>query len=136
MHLWPSMSIRDSFKMAYLNKVEWNFHRMNIEKQKSPRNQQKLLDKEPKNIDVAVSETPTSSNASLGASVICKEILMLLYCCFCCGGNLISLSLSLSPLVLFETYKICSFVNGFELFFKFELGVFLVFNLNGCCRIG
>ncbi|KAA8539321.1 hypothetical protein F0562_026013 [Nyssa sinensis] len=45
MHLWPSMRIRDSFKLAYLRKLEWNQHRMKSEKRQSPSsNQEKLLD--------------------------------------------------------------------------------------------
>uniref|UniRef100_A0A6N2M3I3 Uncharacterized protein n=1 Tax=Salix viminalis TaxID=40686 RepID=A0A6N2M3I3_SALVM len=49
MHLWPTMRIRDSFKSAYLKKLEWNLHRMNNEKKQrsqetSDSNQQRLLD--------------------------------------------------------------------------------------------
>ncbi|KAJ6717673.1 hypothetical protein OIU79_005769 [Salix purpurea] len=51
MHLWPTMRIRDSFKSAYLKKLEWNLHRMNNEKKQrsqetSDSNQQRLLDDE------------------------------------------------------------------------------------------
>ncbi|KAJ6311535.1 hypothetical protein OIU77_013320 [Salix suchowensis] len=45
------MRIRDSFKSAYLKKLEWNLHRMNNEKKQrsqetSDSNQQRLLDDE------------------------------------------------------------------------------------------
>ncbi|CAK7325469.1 unnamed protein product [Dovyalis caffra] len=52
MHLWPTMRIRDSFKISYLKKLEWNLNRMNSDKkQKSQKtscndNQQRLLDDE------------------------------------------------------------------------------------------
>ncbi|KAF5733751.1 hypothetical protein HS088_TW16G00191 [Tripterygium wilfordii] len=91
MHLWPSVRIRDSFKIAYLKKLEWNLHRMNIEKQsQSPRNQQRLLDNEANGVvngEVAVAGT--SKAAFVTAADVCKEIFMVLsccYCCFCCGA--------------------------------------------------
>ncbi|OAY38832.1 uncharacterized protein LOC110624055 [Manihot esculenta] len=88
MHLWPSLRIRDSFKIAYLKKLEWNLHRMKSEKQRSQQsggNQDKLLD------DGGVSEeTSFSKNFFLEkAALVCRETLMVLtccYCCFCCGA--------------------------------------------------
>ncbi|GFP87539.1 hypothetical protein PHJA_000897600 [Phtheirospermum japonicum] len=49
MHLWLSMRLRDSFKISYLKKMEWNLHKMNIEKQQQQNrplngNQQNLLE--------------------------------------------------------------------------------------------
>lgn len=83
------MRIRDSFKIAYLKKLEWNFHRMNIEKKQksqetSDSNQQRLLDDGDDN--------STNQKQPVKASkvvLICREILMLVtccYCCFCCGA--------------------------------------------------
>lgn len=88
MHLWPSLTIRDSFKLVYLRKLEWNISRMEREKGQSSNNQ-KLLDKvEP----VANGEGAVKPNSETrgGVLVVCKEMLMVLsccYCCFCCGGN-------------------------------------------------
>ncbi|KAJ9159939.1 hypothetical protein P3X46_025389 [Hevea brasiliensis] len=95
MHLWPSMRIRDSFKIAYLKKLEWNLHRMSREKQRSQQsgsNQEKLLDDQENGIvDGRVAEETTSSKNSFLAksALICREILLVLtccYCCFCCGA--------------------------------------------------
>ncbi|KAL4340624.1 hypothetical protein GQ457_08G011210 [Hibiscus cannabinus] len=90
MHLWPSVRLRDSFKIAYLRKLEWNLHRMKSEKQssssspKTPSDQQNLLnDQEPAHSNFASSECCASF------VVICREIFMVLsccYCCFCCGA--------------------------------------------------
>ncbi|WMV25614.1 hypothetical protein MTR67_018999 [Solanum verrucosum] len=78
MHLWPSLRLRDSFKLGYLKNLEWNLHRMNSQKQRD--NDQKLLDE------------PTSSSNNGGREkfeLFCRELLMILsccYCCFCCGA--------------------------------------------------
>ncbi|KAK6228191.1 hypothetical protein SCA6_000531 [Theobroma cacao] len=66
MHLWPSVRIRDSFKAAYLRKLEWNLHRMKSEKRSSssprtPSNQQKLLNEK---------EAADSASASSGCSAM------------------------------------------------------------------
>ncbi|PSR98900.1 hypothetical protein CEY00_Acc25428 [Actinidia chinensis var. chinensis] len=84
MHLWPTMRIRDSFKLAYLEKLDWNLRKMKSEKnqrnqsQSPSSNQQKLLaDAENAPVDAG------------GALVLCRELLMILsccYCCFCCGA--------------------------------------------------
>ncbi|GER51287.1 calmodulin 5 [Striga asiatica] len=39
MHLWPSTKLRDSFKINYLKKLEWNLYRMNTEQQQQQQNQ-------------------------------------------------------------------------------------------------
>ncbi|KAL5800266.1 hypothetical protein ACOSQ4_033150 [Xanthoceras sorbifolium] len=97
MHLWPSMRIRDSFKVSYLSKLEWNLQRMNTEKKKQQSqtnndHQQKLLsDDQRDDLSGQVSEVSTSKNPS-GCAAICRETLMLLsccYCCFCCGGKIV-----------------------------------------------
>lgn len=98
MHLWPSMRIRDSFKLGYLRKLEWNLNRMESEKQKSSSNQ-KLLDNEEPVSDREEAARPVSDrqeaakpNSEIlgGLLVVCRESLMVLsccFCCFCCGGN-------------------------------------------------
>ncbi|KAM7504433.1 hypothetical protein LguiB_003337 [Lonicera macranthoides] len=80
MHLWPSMRLRESFKHNYLKKLEWNLSKMNSEKDQSNNNQTKLLD----------DNDGSSSNSSKceNALLLCRELLMILsccYCCFCCG---------------------------------------------------
>ncbi|CAK9317038.1 unnamed protein product [Citrullus colocynthis] len=94
MHLWPSTRIRDSFKHAYIKKLELNLHRMKIQKhQKQSSSEQNLLDKE-QSSDAADGETAEcSSSVSFGQRVLefCSEILLLLsccYCCYCCGACL------------------------------------------------
>lgn len=85
MHLWPSMRLRDSFKIEYLKKLEWNLHRMNAEKKQQQQqgtesssndgNQQKLLN---------------DSKKDGKFLTVCRELFLILsccYCCFCCGGN-------------------------------------------------
>uniref|UniRef100_A0A7N1A015 Uncharacterized protein n=1 Tax=Kalanchoe fedtschenkoi TaxID=63787 RepID=A0A7N1A015_KALFE len=85
MHLWPTVRIRNSFKLDYLKKLEWNLHRMNSEN-KSPshvNNQQTLLDDQPHS-----SSSENDGNVSK-ALAVCREVLLLLsccYCCFCCGA--------------------------------------------------
>ncbi|KAH0979912.1 hypothetical protein GBA52_007089 [Prunus armeniaca] len=83
MHLWPSATIRDSFKLAYLRKLEWNLQRMKSEKESSASVNQKLLDSQEGEVNGKVAEVPNpkAHGVVLG---LCREILMLLSCCFCC----------------------------------------------------
>ncbi|XP_010253673.1 PREDICTED: uncharacterized protein LOC104594852 isoform X2 [Nelumbo nucifera] len=84
MHLWPSLRIRDSFKLAYLRKLEWNLHRMNSDEESQEN--QKLLENE-KDVD----DKGCSASKIPGVVALCKEMLMILsccYCCFCCGACL------------------------------------------------
>ena len=104
MHLWPTMRKRDSFKIAYLKKLEWNLHRMNNEKKQrsqetSDSNQQRLLD------DGDDNRTNQHQPAKTYKAVLifCREILMLVtccYCCFCCGGK----DLIFSPFIVFIVF--------------------------------
>ncbi|KAF8397686.1 hypothetical protein HHK36_016607 [Tetracentron sinense] len=83
MHLWPSLRIRDSFKLAYLKKFEWNQHRMNSEESPS---KQRLLESERD-----VHRKGKSDSKIPGILVFCRELLMAIsccYCCFCCGVHL------------------------------------------------
>ncbi|KAL6290731.1 hypothetical protein ACE6H2_008241 [Prunus campanulata] len=93
MHLWPSATIRDSFKLAYLRKLEWNLQRMKREKESSASVNQKLLDSQEGGVQQSNSQecevngkmaevpNPKAHGVVLG---LCREILMLLSCCFCC----------------------------------------------------
>ncbi|KAJ4720792.1 hypothetical protein OWV82_008561 [Melia azedarach] len=92
MHLWPSLRIRESFKISYLKKLEWNLQRMSSEKkrqsQSNDQQQTLLVDK---NVSGQNSEATSSKNPPFGSGVVavCREILMVLsccYCCFCCGA--------------------------------------------------
>lgn len=92
MHLWPTVRIRESFKISYLTKLEWNLNRMDSEKKRCSQEQPLLLDNN--RINAQVSETPRLQNSSSGFAFLGKEILMVascFYCCFCCGGNFISI---------------------------------------------
>ncbi|KAF9676687.1 hypothetical protein SADUNF_Sadunf08G0028900 [Salix dunnii] len=89
MHLWPTMRIRESFKISYLKKYEWNRHRMNSEKKRQSQEandisiQQRLLDVADEN---STNQQQPSNNSK--AVMICREILMVITCCygcFCCG---------------------------------------------------
>ncbi|KAF3433931.1 hypothetical protein FNV43_RR25034 [Rhamnella rubrinervis] len=102
MHLWPSMRIRDSFKLDYLKKLEWNLHRMKSEKNSSTSSStdQKLLDNGKGVVKEEGAGTSPSSKAHNGVLLLSKEILMVLsccYCCFCCGVW-VSLSVNLDGL--------------------------------------
>ncbi|XP_023541224.1 uncharacterized protein LOC111801454 [Cucurbita pepo subsp. pepo] len=95
MHLWPSTRIRDSFKSAYIQNLEWNFHRMKIQKQQQQQqssSKQNLLDKQ-QSSDADGETSGKSSSVSFGHRVLefCSEVLLLLsccYCCYCCGACL------------------------------------------------
>ncbi|KAK6929206.1 hypothetical protein RJ641_005411 [Dillenia turbinata] len=79
MHLWPSLTIRESFKVAYLRKVQWNLNRMSSEKKRSSSSaNQKLLDN---NVE---SDSSVSNNISSGVRLFFRELIMTLSCCFCC----------------------------------------------------
>ncbi|CAL0333394.1 unnamed protein product [Lupinus luteus] len=81
MHLWPSKNLRDSFKLSYLKNLEWNYRRMEKDKQSS--NEQKLLEEDENKQDQNLKYEP-----GVVAS-ICQELLLVFsccYCCFCCGA--------------------------------------------------
>ncbi|KAK4366525.1 hypothetical protein RND71_014405 [Anisodus tanguticus] len=76
MHLWPSMRLRDSFKLGYLKNLEWNLNRMDSQKQRNKSgNDQKLLD-----------GSNEAGSCSAKFLLICRELLMILSCCYCCGA--------------------------------------------------
>ncbi|KAI5648727.1 hypothetical protein M9H77_34732 [Catharanthus roseus] len=94
MHLWPSMRLRDSFKIGYLKKLELNLHRMNSEKKRQQQQgsegcsndnnyQEKLLNNDNNN-----SHTKDTPKGGKFVS-ICRELILIFsccYCCFCCGA--------------------------------------------------
>eukprot|EP01018_Ginkgo_biloba_P031088 Gb_19366 [translate_table: standard] len=88
MHIWPSMRIRDSFKLAYLRKVDLNLHRMKIEKRAS-RNQALLQgqsgNEQNEEVEKGQDGGSTSHKSLLGTC--CEGLLLILCCCccFCCG---------------------------------------------------
>jgi hypothetical protein len=93
MHLWPTMRIRESFKISYLKKYDWNLQRMNSEKKRQSQeandnsNQQRLLDDAGEN---STNQQKPANNSK--AVLICREILMVItccYCCFCFGGKVL-----------------------------------------------
>uniref|UniRef100_A0A1J3CDN7 Uncharacterized protein n=1 Tax=Noccaea caerulescens TaxID=107243 RepID=A0A1J3CDN7_NOCCA len=71
MHLWPSLKLRNSFKGS----SQKRFQRMNSGKQ-SQSNQQKLLRQDDKESGPEIS--------SGGFAAICRDLSMVLSCCFCC----------------------------------------------------
>eukprot|EP00261_Vitis_vinifera_P038947 XP_019080190.1 PREDICTED: uncharacterized protein LOC100854745 isoform X1 [Vitis vinifera] len=80
MHLWPSLRIRESFKFDYLKKLEWNLKRMENE---SPTNKKKLL-----NTEEGGSNDVSAPIEQHGTLACCRDLLIILsccYCCFCCG---------------------------------------------------
>ncbi|KAJ6909367.1 hypothetical protein NC652_020375 [Populus alba x Populus x berolinensis] len=85
MHLWPTMRIRESFKISYLKKYDWNLQRMKSEKKRQSQeandnsNQQRLLDDAGEN---SRNQQKPANNSK--AVLICREILMVITCCYCC----------------------------------------------------
>ncbi|XP_052187321.1 uncharacterized protein LOC127798064 [Diospyros lotus] len=82
MHLWPSLRIRESFKLAYLQNLEWNLHRM--KQQQKHQSQQKLVD-----VSEGGDAVDSEAQRGGGALILCRELLLILsccYCCFCCGA--------------------------------------------------
>ncbi|CAA0814467.1 Expressed protein [Striga hermonthica] len=85
MHLWPSVRLRDSFKISYLKNLEWNLYRMNTEQQQQQQNQSKGNKQQLLESDTTDSE----KSERLRIGQICGEVFMILsccYCCFCCGA--------------------------------------------------
>ena len=92
MHLWPTMKVRDSFKVSYLQNYERNVRRMKLAKQSSKK--QSLLEKGGGDVeaaDHAQGSIPPSTVAVWG-----RDLFMVLSCGLCCFEGKASLSLSLS----------------------------------------
>ncbi|KVI09776.1 hypothetical protein Ccrd_011891 [Cynara cardunculus var. scolymus] len=90
MHLWPSEKLRDSFKLDYLNNLEWNLRRLKSDKKKKNQssgssNQESLLCD-----DKTDNQNCCNKDRSCGcASAVLKDLLMILSCwccCYCWGG--------------------------------------------------
>ncbi|CAL1387081.1 unnamed protein product [Linum trigynum] len=122
MHLWPTIKLRDSFSIDYIRRLDWNLHQMKIDK----RSKQRLLDDggdqesgAPGDEGVEEEEEEEGSSSKNGfterAAFVCREILLVLsccYCCFCCGGEMffiaiISLELEFAGLVLPDAVCCC-----------------------------
>ncbi|KAM2647957.1 hypothetical protein TB1_001141 [Malus domestica] len=99
MHLWPSATIRDSFKLDYLRKLDWNLQRMKSEKESQKSVKQNLLNGQDggaaKQLDsprgqvngkAADLTNPKAHGRDRMVAGLCRETLMLLSCCFCCGA--------------------------------------------------
>ncbi|KAB2598068.1 hypothetical protein D8674_000988 [Pyrus ussuriensis x Pyrus communis] len=99
MHLWPSATIRDSFKLDYLRKLDWNLQRMKSAKESQKSVKQNLLDGKDggaaKQLDsprgqvngkAADLTNPKAHGRDRIFAGLCGETLMLLSCCFCCGA--------------------------------------------------
>ncbi|XP_051218313.1 uncharacterized protein [Lolium perenne] len=86
MHLWPSLRIRDSFKHAYLEKLELNLAgKKRASRQGQDEDQDKGQQQEP------LIEVPPSSRGSMVASALelawdAAMLLTCCCCCFCCGA--------------------------------------------------
>ncbi|KAL8247594.1 hypothetical protein R6Q59_008810 [Mikania micrantha] len=86
MHLWPSERLRDSFKLGYLNNLEWNLRRMKSAKNKNNRsagssNEEKLLGDNTDNPNC-------NNNNRFRSCMLCvlNDLLMIFSCCYCCGA--------------------------------------------------
>ncbi|KAI3721421.1 hypothetical protein L2E82_32432 [Cichorium intybus] len=87
MHLWPSATLRASFKLEYLNNLEWNLRRMKSEKNRKNQssgssNEEKLLS------DDIDSQNRNSKDRSGACGAVLRDLLMIFsccYCCYCCG---------------------------------------------------
>ncbi|KAH9288241.1 hypothetical protein KI387_032358, partial [Taxus chinensis] len=86
MHLWPTMKLRNSFKLAYLKRIDTNTRKMKSE----AANRQGLLQDQPETERTETFEAeknggPTLEKAPIGAC--CEALLLILCCCtcFCCG---------------------------------------------------
>lgn len=94
MHLWPSLRLRDSFKRAYLEKLDLNLHRMKRSKASpATATTAPLLSDKSNGCCADFPSDEEGSTKSVGLLLFCHDIFMLLTCCcccFCCGGmNLI-----------------------------------------------
>ncbi|KAK2366417.1 hypothetical protein QL285_079800 [Trifolium repens] len=98
--------LRDSFKISNLKNLQWNYQRMEDDKQRQSSTQHKLLDNDKDNNNV---DTPKPHQTGQVFTSICHELLLLLsccYCCFCCGGNSFTLFLFLIAFI-FYFYEFC-----------------------------
>ncbi|XP_058778999.1 uncharacterized protein LOC131653000 [Vicia villosa] len=84
MHLWPTKNLRDSFKLSYLKNLEWNYQRMEKDKQRQSSTKQKLLEDDDNNNVVDTPQTRVEVVASIGHELLL--IFSCCYCCFCCGA--------------------------------------------------
>ncbi|KAK2420486.1 hypothetical protein QL285_031209 [Trifolium repens] len=104
--------LRDSFKISYHKNLQWNYQRMEDDKQSQSSIQHKLLDNNNNNnVD-----TPKPNQTVQVLTSICHELLLLLsccYCCFCCGGNSFTLFLFLIAFIFYSCIEFCVIPSSF-----------------------
>jgi hypothetical protein len=92
MHLWPSLRIRDSFKHAYLQKLEFNLAgKKRAPRQGQAQDQDQDEGKGPQQEAPLLEERPSSRGSMVASALeLAWDAAMLLTCCcccFCCGGK-------------------------------------------------
>ncbi|KAJ9540083.1 hypothetical protein OSB04_026589 [Centaurea solstitialis] len=92
MHLWPSVKLRDSFKLEYLNNLEWNLKRLRSDKKKKKKNQtSESSNQESLLSDNDDDDREDNKDGCCGcASDVVRDFAMMFSCwccCYCCGGK-------------------------------------------------
>lgn len=93
MHLWPSQRVRDSFKKPYLT---WMNRNENLMKKKSKASSSSsdqasrtpLLSDHNKSAETEDSGQLPSNSKLTAVVALIQDLVLILSCCFCCGGNL------------------------------------------------
>ncbi|XP_038982397.1 uncharacterized protein LOC103703969 isoform X1 [Phoenix dactylifera] len=90
MHLWPTLKIRDSFKQAYLCKLEWNLERIKRSKQPtSSASDQPLLLAASKSQSQEEGPGHSASKLLTDLLAFAGDLLVILTCCLCCRAELL-----------------------------------------------
>ncbi|KAM3368774.1 hypothetical protein ACQJBY_010877 [Aegilops geniculata] len=84
MHLWPSLRIRDSFKHAYLEKLEFNL----ANKKRAQGQGQGRQGQDGDEQQAPLLEGRSSSMVATAVELACDAAMLLscCCCCFCCGA--------------------------------------------------
>ncbi|TKY46167.1 WPP domain-associated protein [Spatholobus suberectus] len=130
MHLWPTKNLRDSFKLSYLKRLEWNYRRMQTEKDQQSSAEQKLLENENQGQNRG-GDAPNLLKCEAGSvASLFQELLLVLsccYCCFCCGGvEIDGLRFSRSSVVVVNAMELCMFLGEMDGIFGYMNGRFEV----------
>ncbi|CAI9098583.1 OLC1v1035257C2 [Oldenlandia corymbosa var. corymbosa] len=94
MHLWPSMKMRDSFKVDYLKQLEWSLRLLKLDKQRKQQEQQDSntgSSSDPNDENgcqerLLSSDFENPSKAGGKFIAICREVFLIITCCYCCFG--------------------------------------------------
>uniref|UniRef100_A0ACD5V4F5 Uncharacterized protein n=1 Tax=Avena sativa TaxID=4498 RepID=A0ACD5V4F5_AVESA len=91
MHLWPSIRIRDSFKHAYLEKLEFNLGGKKRAQRQGQQGQDEDEDKGQQQAPLLEGRPSPSPRGSMVASALelawdAGLLLTCCCCCFCCGA--------------------------------------------------